>query len=260
MTKTALFDILEYSIGYEVIDLRIILFIIGLALSLDGLYCGYTGSMGAGEGVIVAIGIAFLLWGSFYDAFKTKKFLKVLKRIFTALLTVCVLYSCVVCVMGRFDSDKGDEDYVIVLGSPLKDNAPTDVLKSRLDTAVKYLNGHPGVTAIVSGARGKRGETSEAIAMNDYLVLNGIDDKRILIDESSFNTHASFLNAAGVVNDGKTAFITSEFHVLRSLQMANLCGIKDAAHIGAPTPWVQLPACCAREILAEIASVRYYFN
>ncbi len=246
--------------NYGVIDMRIILFIIGLALSLDGLYCGYTGSMGAGEGTVVALGIIFLLWSSFYDAFRTKKFLKVLKCIFAVLLSVCVLYSCFACVLGRFDSDRGDEKYVIVLGSPLKDNEPTEVLKSRLDTAVNYLNGHPGVDAIVSGARSRRGEISEAMAMNNYLVSKGIDGSRIFIDESSFNTHASFLNAKGIVNDDKTAFITSEFHVIRSLQMADLCGIKNAAHIGSPTPWYQLPACCAREILAEAASVRYYFN
>ncbi len=240
--------------------MRIILFIIGLALSLDGLYCGYIGSMEVGEGVVVAFGISFLLWASFYDAFRAKKFLKFLKGLFVAVLSICVLYSCFVCVMGRLDSDKGNEEYVIVLGSPLKDGEPTDILKSRLDTAVRYLNGHPGVTAIVSGSRSSIGSMSEARAMNNYLVSNGIDDSRIMVDESAFNTHESFVNAKSIVNDERTAFITSEFHVLRSLQMADLCGIKNAAHIGSPTPWQQLPACCAREILAEIASVRYYFN
>ena len=258
MTKTALFDILESSINCEVIDLRIILFLIGLALSLDGLYCGYMGSMGAGEGVVVAFGVIFLLWASFYDAFRAKKFLKFLKGLFVTVLSLCVLYSCFMCVMGRFDSDKGNEEYVIILGSPLKDNEPTDILKSRLDTAVNYLNGHPGVTAIVSGSRSGHNALSEARAMNNYLVSNGIDDDRIMVDESAFNTHETFLNAKGIVNDAKTVFITSEFHVLRSLQMADICGIKNAAHIGAPTPPEQLPACCAREILAEIASVRYY--
>ena len=260
LTKTALFDILEDSINFEVIFLRIILLITGLALSLDGLYCGYTGSMGAGEWMVVAFGIMFILWSSFYDAFRSKTFLRILKGLFMTIVSICVIYSCFSCVLGRFDSDRGNEEYVVVLGSPLKDNAPTETLKNRLDTAVNYLNGHPGVTAIVSGSRSGRSAISEARAMHSYLIANGIEEDRIMLDESALNTHTTFVNAKAAVRDANTAFITSEFHVLRSLQMAELCEINGAAHIGAPTPWEQLPVCCAREILAEISTLRYYVN
>ena len=240
--------------------MRIILLIIGLALSLDGLYCGYIGSMAAGEGMVVAFGIMFILWAAFYDAFREKTLLRILKGLFMTIVMICVIYSCFSCVLGRLDNDKGNEAYVVVLGSPLKDDEPTEILKSRLDTAVNYLNGHPQATAIVSGSRSGKSSISEARAMYSYLISNGIDEDRIMLDEGAVNTHTSFVNAKAAVREENTAFITSEFHVLRSWQLAELCGISGAAHIGAPTPWEQLPVCCAREILAEIATVQYYIT
>lgn len=243
---------------FEVIDLRIILFIIGLALSLDGLYCGYTGSMGVGEAIIVADGIILLLWASFYDAFKHKKFLRFVKTLFSILMTVFIVYSCVVCTIGRLDNHTGRETYAIVLGSPLKDNEPTEVLASRLDAAVDYLEKNPDAKVVVSGARESMGELSEARAMSNYLILRGISDERIMMDESAFNTHGTFLNSRDVVENERVVFITSDFHVLRSAQMAELCGIYNASHIGAPTPPWQIPAACAREMLAQIYAFRYF--
>ena len=55
--------------------MRVILFILGLLFSADGLYFASTTSMGVGEAFTVAIGIMFILWSTFYDAFKTKGFL-----------------------------------------------------------------------------------------------------------------------------------------------------------------------------------------
>lgn len=54
--------------------MRVILFILGLLFSADGLYFASTTSMGVGEAFTVAIGIMFILWSTFYDAFKTKAF------------------------------------------------------------------------------------------------------------------------------------------------------------------------------------------
>lgn len=240
--------------------MRVILFIIGLALSLDGLYCGYTGSMGIGEAIIVADGIIFLLWSSFYDAFKHKKFLRFLKTLFSVMMVVFIVYSCAICAIGRLDSDTRRETYAIVLGSPLKDNEPTAVLESRLDAAINYLDRNSQAKVVVSGARSDRSELSEARAMSNYLITHGISDERIMMDEGAFNTHGSFLNARDLALDGDIVFITSDFHVLRSAQMAELCGIDSAAHIGAPTPVYNLPACCAREMLSQIYAFRYMVN
>lgn len=240
--------------------MRVILFILGLAFSIDGLYCGYTGSMNIGEAIIVADGIFLLIWSSFYDAFKSKKFLRFIKTTFSVCMVVFIAYSCAICVVGIMDSDSANEDYAIVLGASLKDNEPGEVLQSRLDTAVKYLEGNREAKVIVSGARETYGGITEAGAMRNYLVARGIDDSRILLEESAFNTYENFLNSKDAVAGESCVYITSEFHVVRSAMLADICGIKQAAHIGAHTPWYQLPVCCARELLSQLYAFRYYFQ
>lgn len=240
--------------------MRVILFILGLALALDGLYCGYTGSMNIGEALIVADGVFLLVWAAFYDAFKSKKFLRFLKTLFCVCMAVFIAYSCAICAIGIMDSDTANEDYAIVLGASLKYNEPGEILQSRLDTAVNYLNGNRKAKVIVSGARDEYGAMTEARAMANYLISKGIDEKRILLDESAFNTYENFLNSKDAVADGKAVYITSEFHVLRSAMLADICGIKQAAHIGSHTPWYRLPVCCAREMLAQAYAFRYYFQ
>ena len=71
--------------------MRVILFILGLLFSADGLYFASTTSMGVGEAFTVAIGIMFILWSTFYDAFKTKGFLKFIKGLFTFGMIVLVI-------------------------------------------------------------------------------------------------------------------------------------------------------------------------
>ena len=60
--------------------MRVILFILGLLFSADGLYFASTTSMGVGEAFTVAIGIMFILWSTFYDAFQNKRLFEVYKR------------------------------------------------------------------------------------------------------------------------------------------------------------------------------------
>ena len=83
--------------------MRVILFILGLLFSADGLYFASTTSMGVGEAFTVAIGIMFILWSTFYDAFKTKGFLKFIKGLFTFGMIVLVIYSGIICVVGKSD-------------------------------------------------------------------------------------------------------------------------------------------------------------
>ncbi len=240
--------------------MRVILFILGLGLALDGLYCGYTGSMNIGEMLIVADGVFLLIWAAFYDAFRSKKFLRFLKTMFSVCMAVFIAYSIAICAIGVMNNNTSSEDYVIVLGASLKNNEPGDVLKTRLDTAAKYLEGNKHAKVVVSGARDKNSSMTEARSMANYLIAGGIDEGRVLLEESAFSTYENFLNSRDAVADGKAVFVTSEFHVLRSAMMADICGIKNATHIGARTPWYRLPVCCARELLAQVYAFRYYFR
>ncbi len=239
--------------------MRIVLFIIGLAFSAVGLYYGATAAMGAGEATAVAIGIAFILWSVFYDAAKKKRALRFFKGVFVFFMITVALYSCAVCVAGRMDNASYNEDYVIVLGAGLNGREPSPALRERLDKAVEYMNRNTGAEVIVTGGQGGGETISEAEAMSEYLVSRGIDEKRIIKEENAESTYQNFEYAKLEMEEGGTAvFVTNDFHVVRSLQMAKLHGI-DAAHIGAPTPLTLLPVSCVREFFAQLAVVRYYF-
>ena len=239
--------------------MRVILFLIGLLLSADGLYYGATTAMGAGEGIVVVIGLIFILWGVFYDAFREKKFLKFLKGVFVFCMMVLVVYSAAVCMVGRMDNATYREDYVVVLGAGLNGDVPSPTLASRLDKAVEYLNKNSNATAIVSGGQGKGETIPEAQAMQSYLVRHGINEGRIIMEESAENTYENFLYSKEAMDTDSVVFITSDFHMIRSAQMAKLNGI-NAAHIGASTPITMIPVACAREAAAQIATVRYYID
>ena len=226
--------------------MRVILFILGLLFSADGLYFASTTSMGVGEAFTVAIGIMFILWSTFYDAFKTKGFLKFIKGLFTFGMIVLVIYSTY------------REDYIIVLGAGLKGDTPSLALERRLEKAAEYMNKNGNAIAIVSGGQGKGETISEAQAMENYLLNHGIREDRIIKEDNSTSTYENFEYSKLIMDEGQAVFVTNEFHVLRSELMAKINGI-DATHIGASTPIPLLPVSCVREFIAQIAAVRYYF-
>lgn len=237
--------------------MKVILFLLGLLFSADGLYYAYTTSMGTGEAIIVTIGITFILWSVFYDAARKKGFLKFLKGVFVFFMVILVLYSGAICFVGRMDTATGREDYAIVLGAGLAGDEPSAALASRLDKAIEFLGRNSSLTVIVSGGQGKGEHISEARAMMNYLILHGVREDRILLEENAASTYENFANSKEAVSDGSVALITNDFHVVRSMQMAKLNGIT-ATHIGAPTPLTMIPVSCARELAAQIAAIRYY--
>ncbi len=247
----------RFSGGMEIF-MGAILFFIGLALSLNGLYCGMTIGMGAGEAIIVVSGIIFILWGTFYAAFRKKGFLKFIKRLFIFYMIILVVYTGAVTVIGRMDNATGNEDYAIVLGAKITGANPSAALAKRLDKAAEFANENKNATIIVSGGQGADEKIPEAQAMEDYLISHGVSAERILKEENSTSTYENLMNSKNAITEGSAALITSDFHVIRSAQMAQLCGI-NATHIGAETPWYLIPVSCAREMAAEIATVRYYF-
>lgn len=239
--------------------MRIILLLIGLLLSIDGLSYGAVTGMGIGEASVVAMGIMFILWATFRDAFREKGFLRFLKGLFSVVMVLFVVYSAAVCVIGKMDNATGREDYVIVLGAGLNGSAPSRVLMNRLDKAIEYMNKNSSATVIVSGGQGRGELVSEAQAMANYMILHGISDDRILLEDSSTSTYENFLNSKAATDDGSVVFITNDFHVFRASQMAVLNGL-NASHISASTPITMLPVSCAREMIAQIATVRYYLQ
>ncbi len=75
--------------------------------------------------------------------------------------------------------DAPDAPVVIVLGAQIKDGKPMAFLKGRLDAAVELVEAGKAKAVLVSGdANGGSGD--EIAAMTNYLLEQGIDERRIV--------------------------------------------------------------------------------
>ncbi|MFD1902148.1 YdcF family protein [Enterococcus termitis] len=129
--------------------------------------------------------------------------MKWVKRIMLIIIGIGIIYASVVLLLifsGTKDRPTESPDTVLILGAQVKgsskDNAyPSTVLKERLDAAVPYLKEHPNVTVIVCGGQGDDEPDSEASVMAEYLRVNGIPNRQILLEDTSTRTKENIQNA-----------------------------------------------------------------
>ena len=104
-----------------------------------------------------------------------------------------------------------------------------------MERALTYLNLHKHAKAVCcGGCFRKEQKISEAEIIKRFLVNNGIDENRILLEDKSTTTYENFDFALKIiendsgktVNDTKIAFLTSDYHVFRSGVIAKQMGIK----------------------------------
>lgn len=86
-------------------------------------------------------------------------------------------------------------DYIIVLGAQVKESGPSVVLRYRLDRAVSYLKENDNTLVIVSGGKGINEPATEASVMKEYLINEGINEERIIIEDKSNTTKENLINS-----------------------------------------------------------------
>ena len=127
-----------------------------------------------------------------------------------------------------------DKDYVIILGCKIqKDGKLTKLLKGRVDRAIEFATKQKEETGkdivfIPSGGKGSDEIISEALAMKNYLIENGIKEKNIILEDKSTNTLENFNFSHKLMKkkDAKIAFSTTNYHVFRSGLLATSLNIK----------------------------------
>ena len=136
----------------------------------------------------------------------------------------------------------GEPDFLLILGCRVKGDTPDEMLRLRAKAAAKFLNEHKNVRAICCGGIVHEDQTkSEAQAIKEILLQNGIESERIFLEDKSQTTFENFVNAKKIIDSLKPekepviAFISSEFHLMRASVIASLVGVK-ASSIPAPSP------------------------
>lgn len=121
-----------------------------------------------------------------------------------------------------------DKDYILILGCQMKkDGTPTKLLQSRIDRAVEFAKMQKDATGkdliyVPTGGQGKNEVVSEAEAMKNYLVSQGISEDSIIMEDMATNTYENFKYSVALIKETsgmkapKIAFSTTNYHVFRS--------------------------------------------
>ena len=187
--------------------------------------------------------------------FKVFEKYKVFKKIF---IWVCSIGICIFLVILSLIISKMNVkpvknlDYIIVLGAQVKESGPSVVLRYRLDRAVSYLKENDNTLVIVSGGKGINEPATEASVMKEYLVNNGINENRIIIEDKSHTTKENLINSKKITRDNKSiGIVTNNFHMYRALLIGKKYKVK-AVGIPSKSNSYYLPNNLLREVFAYI--------
>lgn len=171
-----------------------------------------------------------------------------------SVLIISVL--AIVIVSGASVPDKG-ADYVIVLGAKVRGDVPSHNLVTRLRKACQYLEENKNTKVIVSGGKGPGENITEAEAMKRYLINKGIKEERIIMEDKSVNTDENIKFSKELISDkdSKAVIVTNNFHVYRSMKIAQKQGLNNIKGLGSSIRWYTVPNLYLRE---AIAVIKYY--
>ncbi len=116
--------------------------------------------------------------------------------------------------------------HVVVLGAGLSGTKPTPLLRSRIDKGIQVYRNNPGSKLIFSGGQGKDEVISEARAMADYAVGQGVPEQDMLLEDRSRNTDENIRFSAEIMKKDMPdrapyfAVVTSSYHLMRALMIA----------------------------------------
>jgi uncharacterized SAM-binding protein YcdF (DUF218 family) len=158
-----------------------------------------------------------------------------------------------------------DKDFAIILGAKVRDDGKlTPLLRGRVDKAIEFAKNQYKETKkkiiyIPSGGKGSDEKISEAKAIKNYLLEQGIKEDQIIIEDKSINTYQNMKFSKEKINqinkDGKVIFVTTNYHVFRSGVIANEQGI-DCEGTGSKTKWYFYSNALIREFMANLVSER----
>ena len=150
---------------------------------------------------------------------------------------------------------KKDFDYVIIHGAGLLDGQRVSkLLRDRLDKAIEVYRQDPTPPALIpSGGKGADETVSEAEAMKDYLLAQGIPEEKILLEDQSATTYENLQFSRDILEKlpGRkyTALVTSNYHVYRALRYCRKIGLK-CTGIGSHVAFYYWPSALIREFIA----------
>lgn len=116
-------------------------------------------------------------------------------------------------------------DCIIVLGCKVKDDgSPSDMLKDRMKRAIELYEQGVAPKILMSGDHGQT-NYNEVMTMKQYAIDAGVPSEDIFMDHAGFSTYETMYRAKEVFGVEKAIVVTQDYHMYRSLYIANELGI-----------------------------------
>ena len=224
----------------------------------------------------------FLVYGKWYYS---RHMFDIPKWVPVSIVTTCVMgvtvmaMICTLVFLGVASEEEPGLDYVIVLGAKVKEHTVSNSLKKRLDKAIDYAQKNPETYLVLSGGKGPDEPVSEAQAMYQYLVYNGVRPSQLLLEEHSVSTVENLAYSKIIIDSHREVIrhqreernrltfqrepkggyliaadkpldvgvLTSNFHVYRACMIAKKWGFENVYGISAQSDPVLFIHLCVRE-------------
>lgn len=168
---------------------------------------------------------------------------KVVKAIGCLFLAGALLGAAALAWVVYGEATAGDElrksDVIIVLGARVKpDGTLSNSLEYRMQAAMRAYEAGYAEAFIVCGAQGGDEPCTEAQAMREYLLGQGVPEERVFTDDQSFNTRQNIENAHRIMQEqgmNSALVVTNAYHVPRAKALCRDEGI-EALGVAAQMP------------------------
>ncbi|WP_018592081.1 YdcF family protein [Terrisporobacter glycolicus] len=185
--------------------------------------------------IVVSTLLIYLLISARNIAYKNK-YIKVIYKIYKAVMILFItsfilLQSAIIINMYKTQdvNSTNSMSTMIVLGAKVNKDGVSKTLKQRLDKAMEYYNQNKHINIIVSGGQGKDEVMTEASAMKNYLVENGVDEDNIILENKATTTLENIMFSKDIMEDlnleNKALIVTSDYHLFRGRFIASILGI-----------------------------------
>lgn len=160
-------------------------------------------------------------------------------------------------ISGGTEHTEKEADYVVVLGCRVKGKTPSLTLQYRIDAAVEYMNAHPDCKAVLTGGQGIGEDITEAQAMYESMVKQGIAGERLLLENQSTTTKENLEFAKQYIDPEKDSIVlvSTNYHIYRAKRIAGAAGYTRVEGYGARNVWYLVPADYIREALAILKNL-----
>ena len=186
--------------------------------------------------IIISMILIYVLISAKNISYKNK-YTKLIYKIYRFVMmlflsTFIILQGAITINFHRTSDVKSIENVntMIILGAKVNEDGISKTLKRRLDKAIEYYNTNKNINnIIVSGGQGSDEVVTEALAMKNYLVKNGVSKDKIIIEDKATTTLENIIFSKKIITDknlkGKVLIVTSDYHLFRGQFIASILGI-----------------------------------